>query len=149
MLLKALAASLLGLVAAPALAAQCQATIDSTDQMTFDQKAIEVSKSCKAFTLTLTHSGTLPAQVMGHNWVLSKEGDMREVASDGMSAGQASDYLKPGDTRVIAHTKLIGAGEQDSVTFDASALDPATAYAFFCTFPGHIAMMQGAIKLVD
>jgi len=149
MLWKALFASLLGLAAVPALAAQCEVTVDSTDQMTFNQKALTVSKSCKAFKVTLTHSGTLPVQVMGHNWVLTKTADMRDVASDGMSAGADKGYLKPEDTRVIAHTRMIGAGEQDGVTFDASALDPAGQYTFFCSFPGHIAMMQGALKIAD
>lgn len=149
MLLKAVFASLLGLVAVPALAAQCEVTVDSTDQMTFDQKEITVSKSCKAFKVTLTHSGALPVQVMGHNWVLSKTADMRNVASDGMSAGAEEGYLQPEDSRIIAHTRMIGAGDQDSVTFDASALDPAGQYSFFCTFPGHISMMQGTLKLVD
>jgi len=149
MLVKAVFAGLLGLIAVPALAAQCEVTVDSTDQMTFDQKDITVSKSCKAFKVTLTHSGTLPVQVMGHNWVLSKAADLRGVASDGMSAGADEGYLKPEDERVIAHTRLIGAGEQDTITFDASALDPAGQYSFFCTFPGHTSMMQGTLKLVD
>jgi azurin len=149
MLLKTLFAGLLGLAAVPALAAPCEVTLDSTDQMTFDQKALTVSKSCKAFKVTLTHSGTLPVQVMGHNWVLTTTQDMRDVAGDGMSAGADKGYLKPQDTRVIAHTRMIGAGEQDSVTFDASALDPAGQYTFFCSFPGHIAMMQGTLKVVD
>ncbi|MBF7142061.1 MULTISPECIES: azurin [Pseudomonas] len=149
MLWKALFASLLSLAAVPALADECKVTVDSTDQMTFDQKQIEVSKSCKTFEVTLTHSGNLPVNVMGHNWVLTKTADMREVASDGMSAGADKGYLKPEDTRVIAHTRMIGAGEKDSITFDASTLDPAGQYTFFCSFPGHIAMMQGTLKIVD
>lgn len=149
MLRKALATTVLALIALPALAAQCEVTVDSTDQMTFDQKEIHVSKSCKSFSVTLMHSGGLPVQVMGHNWVLSKAADVRAVAGDGMSAGVEEGYLTPGDTRVIAHTRLIGAGDKDTVTFDASTLDPATEYSFFCSFPGHTAMMQGAIKLVD
>ncbi len=56
-------------------------------------------------------------------------------------------YIKEGDPRVIAHTKIIGAGEKDSVTFDVSKLDPAESYEFFCTFPGHIAMMKGSVTL--
>lgn len=149
MLLKALFTSVFALIALPAFAASCEATIDSTDQMTFDKKDIQVSKSCKSFTLTLTHSGNLPVQVMGHNWVLTKADDLEGVASDGMSAGVDAGYLKAGDKRVIAHTRLIGAGDKDSVTFNASALDPATSYLFFCSFPGHVAMMQGKITLVD
>jgi azurin len=97
--------------------------------------------------VNLTHSGSLPKNVMGHNWVLAKEADAQPVATDGIGAGIDKNYLKEGDARVIAHTKVIGAGEKDSVTFDVSKLDAAEKYAFFCTFPGHISMMKGAIVL--
>ncbi|MCD5994399.1 azurin [Pseudomonas sp. CDFA 602] len=147
MIRKLVAISLLTLASGHLFAAECSTTIDSTDQMMYDKKAIEIDKSCKQFTVNLTHSGSLPKNVMGHNWVLSKEADAQAVTTDGMSVGIDKGYLKDGDTRVIAHTKLIGAGEKDSVTFDVSKLDPAEKYQFFCTFPGHISMMKGAVTL--
>ncbi|MOA66788.1 Azurin [compost metagenome] len=64
-----------------------------------------------------------------------------------MSAGIDKDYLKDGDARVIAHTKVIGAGENDSVTFDVSKLAAGEKYGFFCSFPGHISMMKGTVTL--
>lgn len=149
MLGKALALTALMFASGPLLAAECAITVDSTDQMTFDTKEIQVSKSCKTFTVKLTHSGSLPKNVMGHNWVLSKEADLRGIASDGMTAGLDADYLKAGDSRIIAHTKMIGAGESDSVEFDVSTLSAGEQYGFFCSFPGHIAMMKGTLKLVD
>jgi len=147
MICKLVAVSLLTLASGHLLAAECSVTVDSTDQMMFNTKAIEIDKSCKTFTVNLEHSGSLPKTVMGHNWVLSKEADMNGIASDGMSQGADKDYLKADDTRIIAHTKLIGAGEKDSVTFDVSKLDPAEKYQFFCTFPGHISLMKGALTL--
>jgi azurin len=81
--------------------------------------------------------------------VLTKDADKQGVATDGMGAGLAQDYVKAGDTRVIAHTKVIGGGESDSVTFDVSKLTPGEAYAYFCSFPGHWAMMKGTLKLSD
>jgi len=63
---------------------------------------------------------------------------MQPVATDGMAAGIEKNYLKEDDARIIAHTKIIGAGEKDSVTFDVSKLAAGTDYAFFCSFPGHI-----------
>lgn len=149
MFAKALAVSVLALASGQLLAAECSTTVDSTDQMTFATKAIEISKSCKTFTVNLTHSGSLPKEVMGHNWVLSKEDDARGIAMDGMSAGIDNSYLKKGDERVIAYTKVIGAGEKDSVSFDVSKLSPEQKYLFFCSFPGHLAMMKGAVTLVD
>ncbi|KFE51998.1 azurin [Pseudomonas syringae] len=147
MIRKLVAASLLTLASGHLLAAECKVTVDSTDQMSFNTKAIEIDKSCKTFTVELTHSGSLPKNVMGHNWVLSKEADAPAIASEGMAAGVDKDYLKADDARIIAHTKLIGAGETDSVTFDVSKLDPAEKYQFFCSFPGHISIMKGAVTL--
>jgi len=147
MIRKLVAASLLTLASGHLLAAECSVTVDSTDQMSFNTKAIEIDKSCKEFTVKLEHSGSLPKNVMGHNLVVSKEADMQPIATDGLSAGIDKDYLKEGDARVIAHTKIIGAKESDSLTIDVSKLDPAEKYGFFCSFPGHISMMKGAITL--
>ncbi|AFJ55513.1 MAG: azurin [Pseudomonadales bacterium RIFCSPLOWO2_12_60_38] len=147
MFAKLVAVSLLTLASGQLLAAECKVTVDSTDQMSFNTKAIEIDKSCKQFTVELTHSGNLPKNVMGHNWVLTTEANMQPVATDGMAAGIDKDYLKAGDERIIAHTKIIGAGEKDSVTFDVSKLKADEKYSFFCSFPGHISMMKGAVVL--
>ncbi len=149
MLRKLVVASVLTLASVQVFAADCSVTVDSTDQMTYDTKDIKISKSCKTFTVNLTHSGALPKNVMGHNLVISKTADSAAVASDGMGAGIDANYLKAGDDRVIAHTKVIGAGEKDAVTFDVSKLKAGEDYAFFCSFPGHISMMKGAVTLVD
>jgi azurin len=149
MLRKLVIASALGLASLPVFAAECAVEVDSTDQMTFDTQVIEVSKSCKTFDVTLKHTGTLPKTAMGHNWVLSKTADAQAVATDGIAAGLDNDYLKPGDERVIAHTKIIGGGESATTSFEVAKLDAATAYQFFCSFPGHISMMKGELKLVD
>lgn len=130
-----------------AQADECSFTLNSNDAMQFDQKAIVVGKTCKDFTLTLTHTGKLPKNVMGHNWVLSKADDAKAIASEGIAAGVDNQYVKAGDDRVIAFTKLIGGGETTSVTFPVSKLTAGGAYTFFCSFPGHIALMQGSLSL--
>lgn len=147
MIRKLVAISILTLASGHLLAAECSVDVDSTDQMTFTTKAIEIDKSCKQFTVNLKHSGSLPKAVMGHNLVISKYDDMSQIATDGMSVGLDKSYLKDGDARVIAHTKVIGGGETDSVTFDVSKLGPAEKYGFFCSFPGHIGMMKGTVTL--
>ena len=74
--------------ALPALAADdCTLTIEGNDAMQFDQKELSVPASCDEVTLTLEHTGKLPVNTMGHNWVLSKTDDMQGIASDGVSAG--------------------------------------------------------------
>ena len=114
-----------------------------------DTKAIEVSAQCKTFTVTLKHLGKLSKDVMGHNWVLTTKANERAAAMDGMAAGRRNQYVKPNDDRVIAATDLIGGGESTSVTFDVSRLSKDEDYAFFCSFPGHVAIMRGTLKLVD
>ncbi len=137
------------LAAAPtAWSAQpCAVEIHGTDQMTFDKAAISVPVACSSFTVTLTHPGAMPKQVMGHNWVLSTQADMQGVLDDGQKAGEMQDYIKPGDTRVIAHTRLIGGGEQGSVTFATKLLKAGTAYSFYCSFPFHSTLMKGTLTL--
>jgi len=124
----------------------CKVEITGTDSMQFDKKEIAVAADCTSVELTLKHSGKLPAQAMGHNWVLSKTADMQGVVNDGMGASFAAAHIKAGDTRVIAHTKIIGGGQSDVVTFPTSTLKKGEAYSFFCTFPGHSALMKGAFK---
>ena len=124
----------------------CKVDIASTDQMTYDKKEIVVAADCTEVEVTLTHTGKMPAASMGHNWVLAKTADAQGVANDGLSAGVADDHIKKGDARVIAHTKIVGGGQSASVKFPTSALKKGEAYTFFCTFPGHIALMKGAFK---
>ncbi|MEU2469355.1 azurin [Streptomyces sp. NPDC012486] len=126
--------------------AECSVTVEGTDQMSYTTREFTVDKSCREFTVTLTHSGSLPKNVMGHNLVISKTADMQAIATAGMSQGLDNDYLKADDVAVIAHTKMIGAPEkEDSATFDTSTLEAGGDYSFFCTFPGHISMEKGKV----
>lgn len=130
-----------------AFADDCATTIDSTDAMQFSKSEMVVPASCDSYTVTLKHTGTLPKNIMGHNWVLSKTADAQAIAGDGVGAGLDKNYIKPGDSRVIAYTKIIGGGEETSVTFDVNALSAGESYQFFCSFPGHIGIMKGSLKV--
>ena len=125
----------------------CKLEISGNDAMQFDKKELAVAADCTQVELTLHHAGKLPAQAMGHNWVLAKTADVSGVSSDGMSAGFANDHIKKDDARVIAHTKIVGGGQSASVTFPVSALKKGESYTFFCSFPGHSAIMKGAFKV--
>lgn len=140
---------LLGSLPREAFADQCSVQVAATDQMTFDTDRIAISRGCSRFTVKLVHSGKLPVEVMGHNWVLTRQEDVRQVAVDGMKAGPAAGYLPANDPRVIAATAMIGGGQTASVSFDPAQLGGAIEYAFFCSFPGHVAMMRGTLKLTD
>ena len=134
-------------LAAPAYAADCTVQVEANDAMQFNTKSIDVPKSCKSFTVQLKHVGKLPKASMGHNWVLAKTADVDGVVKDGIAAGVANNYLKAGDARVIATTKLLGGGESDSAKFDVAKLKAGDAYTFFCSFPGHAALMKGTLQL--
>jgi azurin len=137
---------LAGLALAPSAHARvCAITVDSTDQMTFVQKDIKVAGDCTQVKLTLRHTGKLAATAMGHNWVLTETKHYQPVAMAGMRMTLADSYLPKGDARVIAHTSVIGGGQSTSVTFATAKLKKGGDYTFFCSFPGHFAMMKGKL----
>ena len=81
-----------------------------------------------------------------HNWVVVVDGTKDAVAAAGIGAGPDNDYVLPGDARVIAHTKLLAAGETGEVRFTAPA---AGTYQFVCTFPGHNFTMFGTFEVTS
>lgn len=144
---KIAAVTLFGLFAAPLWAAECSIDVHANDQIQYDTNAINVDRGCTTFTVNLIHTGQLAKNVMGHNWVLTTANDMTGVLADGAGAGLDNNYLKPGDSRVIAHTKVIGGGEKDSASFDVARLKGGEQYMFFCSYPGHSALMKGTLSL--
>ncbi|WP_373746149.1 azurin [Neisseria dentiae] len=137
-----------GSAAAPTEAGACETVVSSDDQMKFDRQELEIKKSCKEFKIVLKHTGKMPAAAMGHNIVISKSEDTSGVVSDGAGATAANDFVKPGDTRVIAHSKLIGGGEETTFTVDPGKFAEGSQYEFYCTFPGHYGLMHGTVKLI-
>jgi len=85
--------------------------------------------------------------IMGHNVVIAKTADMKGVLDDGSAAGLDANYVKKDDARVVAHTKIIGGGESDTVKFKLDKVKAGEDYSFFCSFPGHSMMMKGAFKV--
>jgi azurin len=146
------AAALVGvqalLLSSPAAAADdaCKLEIAGNDQMQYDKKELDVPATCKQVTLTLKHTGQLPAAAMGHDWVLVNTPDLAAVANAGMGAGLASNYVAAGDKRVLAATKVVGGGQSDKITFSTASRKAGGDYSFLCTFPGHNALMRGKFK---
>lgn len=131
---------------AAAAAGDCKVVLKADDAMKFDLKEFKINKTaCPEFTVEIDHVGKLPAAAMGHNVVITKEADVDAAAKDGIAAGPASNYVKEGDPLVIAHTKLVGGGEKADVTFKTEGFETGGAYAFFCSFPGHYAVMRGKV----
>ncbi|MCO5236808.1 MAG: azurin [Chitinophagaceae bacterium] len=114
--------------------------ITGTDDMKFDKSELR-AKAGQKVTLTLHHSGKLSKEAMGHNVVILKPGtDIADFATKAISA-KDNDYFPESEAgNVIAHTKVIGAGE--SVTIEFTAPEAGT-YPFICSFPGHYTFMKG------
>ncbi|ARC93482.1 MULTISPECIES: azurin [Vibrio] len=127
--------------------AECSVSVDANDMMQFSTNSISVPSSCKEVTLTLNHTGKLAATSMGHNVVIADTANVQAVGTEGMSAGAANNYVKPDDARVYAFTKIIGGGESTSVTFSTEKMKAGGDYTFFCSFPGHWAIMKGKFEL--
>ena len=113
--------------------------LTGNDQMRFNLKEIKVNAGDEV-KLTLKHVGKLGIQAMGHNFVLLKPGvKINDFAQKAVDA-KGNDYIPENTDDVIVHTKLIGGGEQTTITFDAPKKG---VYDFICSFPGHVALMQG------
>lgn len=130
-----------------AVVSDCATSIEGSDAMQFNVGSITVPASCSEFTINLKHAGQLPVAAMGHNVVVAQASDREAIATDGMAAGVDGNYVKADDARVIAHTKLVGGGGTTSVTFPVSRIKGAGPYQFFCSFPGHSAVMKGTIQV--
>ena len=125
----------------PATVVDCATTIEGNDAMQYNADSITIPASCTQFTITLKHAGAMAVNVMGHNVVVAREADMAGIAADGMSL--TPEHVKPDDARIIAHTRMVGGGESASVTFDVAKVKDGGPFKFFCSFPGHLALMQG------
>ncbi len=119
--------------------------ITGNDQMQYDKKAFTV-ESGKKVKLSFKNVGKLPKAAMGHNVVILKKGVNKVgFATAAITAGPAADYL-PADKKseTLAHTKMLGPGEEHSVVFTAPA---PGKYDYICTFPGHFALMNGVMTV--
>ena len=121
--------------------APAELTIEGNDQMKFNKNKLTVYEGQKV-TLTLKHVGKMPVESMGHNWVLLTKGtEVSTFGTAAVNAGIEADHIpSEKEDQIIAHTELIGGGEETSVTFEAPK--PGT-YTFICSFPGHYSLMRG------
>lgn len=113
--------------------------LTGNDQMRFNLSEIRVDAGDKV-KLTLKHIGKLGVEVMGHNFVLLKpDVDRNEFGKKAVDA-KDNNYIPEGTDDVIVHTEMIGGGQQTTIEFDAPEKG---TYEFICSFPGHVALMNG------
>jgi len=102
--------------------------------------AIELNvKANEKVTLTLKNVGTAPITAMGHNWILLK--DNTDLDAFEKEANVAPDHIPANNPNILAHTKLLGPGQSDTIEFTV----PAGSYTFICSFPGHYKTMTGIL----
>ncbi|WKK80994.2 azurin [Marivirga arenosa] len=114
--------------------------IEADDQMQYNLDEMTV-KAGSTVELTLKHVGQLPKDQMGHNWVLLKPEASIMQFSQKASSAKDNDYIPESlADQVIANTKMLGGGEEATITFEAPEKG---TYDFICSFPGHAMIMQG------
>lgn len=126
--------------------AGCEATLLVGDDMSYNLAEITLDKAaCPEFTVHLKHQGQMSASVMGHNVVISAAADKDAIVGAGADAGLEQNFVPASDPHVLAHTKILGGGEADSVRFSTDKFKAGGDYDFYCTYPGHASMMHGKV----
>ncbi|MFT3828483.1 MAG: azurin [Opitutaceae bacterium] len=109
--------------------------ITGNDTMKFSLTEIH-AKAGETLTVTLMNVGTMPKLSMGHNWILLKNTAAVEPLIADAPQAATTDYIPASHSGdILAHTKLLGPGEKDSVTFRVPS--KRGRYPFICSFPGH------------
>ncbi|PIF59691.1 azurin [Flavobacterium sp. 2] len=116
--------------------------IEGNDQMQFSTNELKAVVG-KPITLTLKHVGKIPKEAMGHNLVILQEGTDQAAFALKANDAKATDFIPESEkASIVAHTKLLGGGEEDTIEF---TIDKKGSYPFICSFPGHVAMMKGVL----
>ena len=129
-----------------AFAQDAKIEITGNDQMQYNIKAFEVTEGQKV-VLSFKHIGQLPAIAMGHNVVILKSGTAVPAFATKCAPAKDTGYIpqeEESKKQIVAHTKMLGGGESEEITFTAPA---AGDYPFICSFPGHFAIMQGVMTV--
>ncbi len=137
-----------GTAAAPAPAAAAadlpvlEITIkpDAANPLAYDTKTISAKAGQK---IKLTFTNTHPTLPQPHNIVIGKLGTKDKMMGIAMGAMTLVDkgYI-PDSPDILAHTKLLQPGSSETIEFSVPA---AGEYPYFCTFPGHVAIMNGIL----
>jgi len=117
-------------------------SLEANDEMQYSKTEMKATAG-KPITLTFKHTGKMDKTTMGHDFVLLKQGVNADTFAHEAMSAKDNDYIpKSQISNIIAHTKLIGGGESDTITFIVP--DKGT-YDYLCSFPGHSALMKGKL----
>jgi azurin len=116
--------------------------LEANENMRFNLELFRV-RTGEGLILILKNTSVKSANSMTHNVVILKSGtDLADFADIARNA--KNEQYVPGelDSLIIAHTKLVGGGESDTVKFK---ILHKGIYDFICSYPGHWGTMQGKI----
>jgi len=105
-------------------------------------------KAGSTVKIHLKNVGSMPKMSMGHNVVVLKQGTDEKAFVEAAIQAPANDYIPPTQTdAVIAHTKMLGGGEEDSIVFKVPS--KKGNYTFLCSFPGHFQVGMKGTMIVN
>jgi len=121
--------------------------LTANDQMKFNLERFAV-KAGSTVKIHLKNVGSMPKMSMGHNVVVLKQGTDEKAFVEAAIQAPANDYIPPAQTdEVVAHTKMLGGGEEDSVIFKVPS--KKGNYTFLCSFPGHFQVGMKGTMIVN
>ncbi|HLY71322.1 MAG TPA: plastocyanin/azurin family copper-binding protein [Puia sp.] len=116
--------------------------LEANENMRFNKELFRVRAGNK-ICLILKNTSVKSGASMTHNVVVLKSGvdiaDFADVAHKAKNEQYVPSSLYP---LIIAHTKMVNAGQSDTVTF---TIPQAGVHDFICSYPGHWGTMQGKI----
>jgi len=123
--------------------------------MQFDKKEIKLPAECAKADIKVEfkHVGQLPVAAMGHNVVFVENGKLPSVqprygaaGADPAKLDATTEQMKAAG-EVLAYTKLVGGGGAESTTIPKGKVKAGEKYQYFCSFPGHFALMNGTLEI--
>ena len=123
---------------------QREVYIEGLNKLRYSVETIH-AKPGEKLTIRLKTISEMDKSQMAHNWVLLKQGtDALDFVTKGLQHPD-NDFIDPQLTdKIIAKTKMVGGGEEDSVTFTVP--QKKGEYEYVCTFRAHFqAGMKGKL----
>ncbi|TVR46581.1 MAG: azurin [Puniceicoccaceae bacterium] len=121
--------------------------ITGDDMMRFDPTEFTVQAGTTV-SVVFRNIGVMPKEAMGHNLAILLPGTDANSFSAAATRHPANEYIAPEyEDRVLATTKILGPGEEETLTFTVPA--ETGDYPFVCSFPMHTpAGMVGVMRVV-
>jgi azurin len=133
--------------AVPAASGGRKVEIIGNDTMKFSIVEIR-AKAGERLSVTLVNQGATPKFSMGHNWVLLTPNADVDAFLNAAGEAATTEYVPAAKrAEILASTKLLGPGEQDTATF--AAPPAAGRYPFLCSFPGHAQVGMRGVLIVE